>query len=386
MLSLPAKLRKLGAIAAAAGVAMVGTGNLAAADGKNNTVSVTDRAIAVDGKPFFPIMTWRQCPQDVQENVDIGVNTFVGNAYGCSPTEVQDSLAKKAYFIPEYSAATDDYRVIGYHMLDEPDGNKTLPELMPPTQRVEKTGRLILQTLSMHFARELPKFYVPESSTGPREIDSKDYQNYISNSDFVGTDIYPLSHSCRVNGVNFSSVYDYQRELTRLAGGKPTFQWLEVNSIEGLCGPDPISPDQTNAEIWMSIAGGASGVGYFTHSWKNGTYSRFDVSEQMAARLTKTSAQIQKFKLLLTAPQVGYASAKNETVKIGARQYQDQLYIIAVNSSAENALWSKKNKNFIGMSLRPVGTNKEILAQKDRFKDNFKPYQVKIYKMQPGGN
>ncbi len=381
LLCLPVKLKKLGSIAAAAGFAFAGTSNLSAADNQNNIVSIRDGAIAIGDKPFFPVMVWRQCPQEVEENLAIGVNTFVGNGNSCSQSQLQETVAKRAHLMPEYPNAGGRANVIGYHLLDEPDGSKTLPELLPTTPRVAETGQLVLQTLSMHFARELPKFYVPESSIGPKEIDEEDYKKYISNSDFVGTDIYPLSHSCHVNGVSFTSVYDYQRQLNKLAAGKPTFQWIEVNSIEGLCGEDPVAPDQTNAEVWMSIAGGANGVGYFTHSWKNGQYSRFDITEQMMARLTKTNAQIQKFKPLLTAPQVGYASAEKEKVKIGARQYESQLYIIAVNSSAEDALWNKKNKNFQGMSLGQLGTKRVITAHQGRFRDAFKPYQVKIYKM-----
>ena len=43
----------------------------------------------------------------------------------------------------------------------------------------------------------------------------------------IGFDLYPLQEWCQPNRLN--AVFFAQRELVKLAGEKPTFQWIEAD-------------------------------------------------------------------------------------------------------------------------------------------------------------
>src|SRR4051812_4642909 len=47
--------------------------------------------VVLDGKPFFPIMQWLQCPWLFKPNAALGVNTFLG--IGCEGTTGPQELA-----------------------------------------------------------------------------------------------------------------------------------------------------------------------------------------------------------------------------------------------------------------------------------------------------
>ncbi len=52
-----------------------------------------------------------------------------------------------------------------------------------------------------------------------------------------------------------------------LAGGRPTFQWIETGPINPTyCGGFAMTAAELRAEVWLAIAGGATGIGYFTHT------------------------------------------------------------------------------------------------------------------------
>src|SRR5262249_55857632 len=73
------------------------------------------------------------------------------------------------------------------------------------------------------------------------------YAGLIARTDVVGFDLYPLQGWCRRD--RLVDVYTAQRELTALAGGRPTFQWIEAAGMN--CPTDPsvaITPDTVRAE------------------------------------------------------------------------------------------------------------------------------------------
>ena len=110
------------------------------------------------------------------------------------------------------------------------------------------------------------------------------YAPYWAKADAIGFDLYPLEKLCS-HRLTLRNVYDIQRQLVQENPGKPTYQWIETGPLEGECfwSPFRVTPATLQAEAWMAIAGGAAGIGYFTHTWRaNGTpepsWSPFDVA------------------------------------------------------------------------------------------------------------
>ena len=348
--------------------------------------SVKGRTIRLNGEDTLLTMAWRQCPADVDENLEIGINAFVGISAPCSQTRLANTVDSRAYLIPEYPPQVEEQpKTIGYHLEDEPDGHRSLPDAQPKTRRVSETGRLILQTLTAHYAAEQAKLAALDSNNKTVIIDREEYLQYIANVDMVGTDIYPLSKFCRDGDIDFESVYHYQRELNQLADDKPTFQWVEVNSISGECGNDPVSPRQMRAEVWMSLAGGATSVGYFTHSWTSGIWDRFDVSPQMQTAVASVNKEAQALSPILLAPQLAYASGPKDPIKVGGRLYRGSHYLIAVNSSDNRVSWERRLTSF-DLRNRKIGIYGEdrwLRAKNGIINDQLDPYEVRIYHWKP---
>src|SRR5438105_14163062 len=87
-----------------------------------HTAKVKNGHVVVDGKPFFPIMQWLQCPSLFPQNVSLGVNVFLGK--GCSDTtdaaELVAAAGAGAYSVlPAGSTATGS-SLLGRPFEDEP--------------------------------------------------------------------------------------------------------------------------------------------------------------------------------------------------------------------------------------------------------------------------
>src|SRR5262249_7595747 len=89
------------------------------------------------------------------------------------------------------------------------------------------------------------------------------YSDFAHLADVAGFDLYPLNQ-CHTD---LSAVYDAQRTFNDLAGTRPTFQWIETGPLKpAYCGGFTMTAAQLRAEVWLAIAGGATGIGFFTHT------------------------------------------------------------------------------------------------------------------------
>ena len=91
------------------------------------------------------------------------------------------------------------------------------------------------------------------------------YPGLVAKADVVGFDLYPLQELCRRELLPW--VFDSQRELVRLAHGKPTFQWIEIREMKCHNAAAAVTPRTIRVESWLAIAGGAHGLGFFPNDW-----------------------------------------------------------------------------------------------------------------------
>ena len=206
-------------------------------------------ALVVNGKPVFPIMVFKECTWAVPGLLSLGINTFMGECKGNDAAMV-GAVGGRAWVIPDVGARLDGPGVIGWHQRDEADlwvGPSALPI-------VRHDRRVTFLTLSSHFWAG--------AAAGPLPRDQ--YPAMIARADVIGFDIYPLGFWCRRA---FAPVFQAQQAMVALAGGKPTFQWIEANAMgDSPCTADwhfEPQPNTVHAEVWLAIAGGAHGIGYF---------------------------------------------------------------------------------------------------------------------------
>jgi hypothetical protein len=325
-------------------------------------------SIYVDDRPFFPTAVWEQCSDMFNSNINDGINLFMGD--GCEDdTGLPARLAGRSYSIVDSEHANATGRgVIGWYFPDEWDAflksdvkRSDLADDIPAA----RPGRISFLTLTNHFY----------SKAEPLPQGKGMYPVLFQIPDVLGFDLYPLQVWCRPA---FGDVMDAQAELHSLSGGKPTFQWIEVARMEQPCRKhlelDP-TPQTVRAEAWLSIAGGANGVGYFPNHW----------SPDIGAQIAQTNRQIKVLTQALLAPAVN-ATSDNGTVRVSARSLNGALYVIAVNTSSTTVTAKIGVDGIAGRSATVLGGSGPAIASDDQgFSDTFGRLDARVYVIPPAG-
>ena len=325
-------------------------------------------SIFVDDRPFFPTAVWQQCSDMFGSNISDGINLFMGD--GCKDdAELPDRLGGRAYSVVDSEHANATGRgVIGWYFPDEWDyylkSNVTRDDLAGdiPSSR---PGRISFLTLTNHFY----------SHAAPLPQGKGMYPVLFTIPDVIGFDLYPLQVWCKPA---FGDVYDAQSELRSDTGGKPTFQWIEVAPMEQPCHKnlslDP-TPDTVRAEAWLSIAGGADGIGYFPNHW----------SDPIGAQITQTNREIKALTQALLAP-IAASSSDSPAVRVSARSLNGALYVIAVNTSSATVQARINVDGIAGRSATVLGGGSPAVGADDKgFSDTFGPLAARVYVIPPAG-
>src|SRR5262249_40542143 len=146
------------------------------------------------------------------------------------------------------------------------------------------------------------------SVAAPLPIGREPYPLLVEQADVVGFDLYPLQEWCNASALH--DVYQAQRELTQLAAGKPTFQWIETRVMKCPAPAVDVTPATVRAETWLASAGGAHGIGYFPNDWLR----------PVDAEIARTNGEIDELEPVLLAPSTE-ATSDNAAVEVGARDY-----------------------------------------------------------------
>ena len=292
-------------------VRTVGPAGSADALGSVTMASIPARSVAtiekgrfvVDGQRFFPVLAWWQCPDESAGLLGLGINVLMG---ACKTKHGRDFLAAlngRAYAmlpVEDALAGVDGRGLIGWNYPDEPEGSDIPASALLDLPPSSSTGRLRVLTSTYHFYR----------GAEPPDGGYKVYPAYWAKADALGFDLYPLEKLCSHRGI-LRRVYDIQRQLVQQNPGKPTYQWIETGPLDGGCSWSSLrlTPAALHAETWLAIAGGAVGIGYFTHTWRtNGTpeptWSPFDVAPDIQAEMANTTLEIGELAPALTGEEV----------------------------------------------------------------------------------
>jgi hypothetical protein len=318
---------------------------------------VREGRLVVDGRPFFPIMSWGECIDGFETSLPVGTNLYAANR--CGGLEAQlPALGDRALSAAVAGEAVPHPgAVVGVFYPDEPDGRgltaKTMPTIGP------RAGVRFL-TLTSHFY----------SGAAPLAQGRNIYPGLIAKADMIGFDLYPLQTWCRPD--RLVDVYLSQRELVELAQRKPTFQWIEAAGMT--CphdGPTAVTPATVRAESWLSIAGGAKGLGFFPPAAWTG-----DVGEAIA-EVTQT---VRALGPALTAPEVAaHVEPADGLVKVGAREDGGRLTIVVANAGYEPAQATITVPGLDGRTLMVVGSGRRIAPEGDTFSERFPALGARVY-------
>jgi hypothetical protein len=317
-------------------------------------------AILLDGQPFFPLLLFAQCPNDYETSLATGITLYATNPCGGGIAAQTEGLAGRALSLTSADeAGTGGPGVIGWYYPDESDLRGISAETLPAFPTLAATGRLRVLTLSNHFY----------SATAALPAGRGVYPGLIAKSDVIGFDLYPLQEFC--SNAWLPAVADAQRELRRLAGERPTFQWIEAQTWKCHRPALRVTPATVRAESWLAVAGGARGLGFFPAGWD--------------PVLTPAIAQVAKETVALGAALVApdvplLASAP---VVATARNVHGALYVIAVNPTRTARQTTFEVPGLSGRTLTVLGEGRTIAPSGDSFGDAFAPLAVHLYLAAP---
>jgi hypothetical protein len=326
----------------------------------NPTLTIHDDSFQLDNRPTIPTIVWAACADQIPSLLAVGIDTFMGKNCGDGSSEVAALGDHGQYISDAFLPAT--LGAAGSFLPDEWDthlpNDLTSAEVQKQIPDTGSTGPRFL-TLTNHFF----------SHAAPLPQGRGMYPALIANADVIGFDLYPLENWCRYD--DFAKVFDSQRELTQLAAGKPTYQWIETARMD--C-PDPSltpTPQTVHAETWLAIAGGAHAMGYFPK----------DFSPEIGAEIARDKRDMEALAPALVEPPIDATGSGN--VRVGARQHNGAIYVIAVNASRQPSKSAISVPALGNRSIAALDGSHSVTAVNGTFTDSFEPLEVRIYVAAP---
>jgi hypothetical protein len=316
-------------------------------------------AILLDGQPFFPLLVLAQCPVEYPTSLAAGITLYAENPCG-GIAEQSAALDGRAFSLTAAGeAGIGGPGVIGWYYPDEADLKGLTGATLPQFPTLEATARLRVLTITNHFY----------STAAPLAQGKGIYPGLIEQADVVGFDLYPLQEFC--DFARLPTVAAAQRELVQLAGGRPTFQWIEAQSWKCRSPAVRVTPATVLAESWLSIAGGARGIGFFPAGWDP------DVTPAIAAVAKEVAA--------LGAALTGADAPASATppVVAAARTVNGALYVIAVNPTRRAVRATLQVPGLEGRPAPVLGEGRSVATGGNSINDEFPPLGVHLYVVAP---
>lgn len=362
-----------------------------------------NKEILLEGKPFFPIMTWVNPSNLMDFNIGIGINTFVGQ--GGQPEEPKDYLdackEKKVMGAITFGGRSDKIEanvkalkdhpaLLFWWMPDEPDiygktsdGTSKAPRLTP--EEIKAMYDTIKKADSTH---PVPLNFGSEQATGSGPIKSKYYSEYAKSADLIGFDIYPCNIGepeklyLYAKGLNILNKYD--------KGLKPHFVWVDCSFFGAEGGREPKkgarAPNaaELKAQVWMCIVNGAKMIGYFGHSWSP-NYNWARIPKDLQEEMKKVNRNITALSSVILAKdsdkKVVVEDADKTQVDTLIKEADGKLYVFASNrKNGEGRVTFTVPVSKGTVEVYDEGRKIEIKGGK--FEDSFKTFEPHIYVIQ----
>lgn len=326
--------------------------------------SIGEGVLELDGEPFFPVAAYGACPWNLENLLAAGANLFQWEL-GCGADESAiassaGSLAGRGYWtVPWPQRQLTGPGQLGYTHPDEPDGQGLSATDLPA---IQSPGKVSFVTFTQHFSPGTGA--LPWQSAGY-------YEAFVSKADVVGFDVYPLQGLCRPD--KLALVHDVQVDLVELAGGKPTFQWIEAAPMN--CrdwgGGVTITPETLRAEMLLAVAGGATGLGLFPAS--------FDGLLAPAIRSTLDEIALAWPMLLTPRLPVAISGDRAAAVRASARERGGAIMLVVANADRDRgASVELQVAGLQGRELRPIAGSALLSVDDDLAHIELAPLEAHI--------
>jgi hypothetical protein len=321
--------------------------------------NVARGVLHLDGHPFFPLISWSQCPTDMTPSLAAGINLFLDDPCGGVAEQVA-TLQGRALLAGMATDTGTGPGQVGYVYPDEADG-LGLDATGLPAPALAGPGRVAFLTLTNHFF----------SGAAPLPQGRRIYPPLVAKADVVGFDLYPLQEWCRPGRI--ADVAHAQRELVRLARGKPTFQWIEAGPMNKCTdAADTVTPTALRAETWLAVAGGAHGIGFFPPQW----------DATLVPVVTQLTRELDALAPALLLPPT--TASSSSPLLLRAWNRRGALYVVAVNPSVTASFTGRIGVRGLGSrTLTVLDEGRSLRAENGAFDDAFGPLAAHVYVVPP---
>ncbi len=359
-----------------------------------------DKNLWINGLPddpnYFPIAVWLQDPSDAAAYKKGGINLYVGLWHG--PTEDQLAILRTAgmpVMCRQNNVGLDhinDSIIVGWTQQDEPDnaqadGSGGYDPCIDPAIIINyyKTIQQNDPSRPVYLNLGQGVSYVDWVGRGTCRTDTLSYPEYIKACDIISYDIYPVTSKYDLIRNNLWYVPQGIDNLRRWSGDKkPVWCWIETTHINSENKP---TPSQVKAEVWMAIIHGAKGFGYFCHEWVPEPKANALLEDPLIfPAVSAINAQIHQLAPVLNSPDIhGVVSVESSNasvpVDIMVKHYENALYVFTV-SMREGVTTATYIVNGIkGEGISVMYEDRNLNISKGIFKDQFKDYEVHLYKI-----
>jgi hypothetical protein len=344
---------------------------------------------------FFPIAVWLQDTKLAKEYAAIGVNTYVALWHG--PTDEQLAQLREAGVkaICDQDSRSlkfrDDPTIIGWMHGDEPDNAQAdgkggwgpatpAEEIIADYRRIQATDptRPVLLNVGQQVAND--EWY-------GRGCEVTAYREYAKACDVISYDVYPVVGIDKPDGENYLWYVAKGVDRLRRWSGDQKLVW---NCIETTHISEPekkATPHQVKAEVWMSLVHGSMGIIYFCHQFKPTEIDAGLLADkEMAAAVKGINEQIRSLAPVLNSPTIedgAVVTTSNPLVPIDlmVKQYGGATYVFAVGMRNAEASGRFRLPGLVDGTAEVIGEGRTIEVSGREFRDDFKPYDVHIYKI-----
>ncbi len=346
---------------------------------------------------FFPIAVWLQDPRNAPKYHDAGINVYVALWKG--PTAEQMDALKaagmKLVCHPNDFALSrkDDPTVIAWMHGDEPDNAQSKPgggygppiapeKIVADYQRIHAADptRPVLLNLGQGVAWDN---YI---GRGVRRNHPEDYAEYLKGCDIGSFDIYPVVHDhADVAGKLWFVPAGVERLRKWGDGKKLVWNCIEASRIDNE--KTKATAAQVRTEVWMSLIHGSTGLIYFVHQFKPKFVEASLLQDtELLAGVTEINKQIHALAPALNSPTVpdGAAVTSSEAdapIPALVKRQGGSTWLFAVALRDKAAKASVVLKGVATATAEVLGENRTIPVRDGKFQDDFKPYEVHLYRI-----
>ncbi|OHB71180.1 MAG: hypothetical protein A2V70_14030, partial [Planctomycetes bacterium RBG_13_63_9] len=360
-------------------------------------------------------------PSNAPKYQAIGINLYIGLWKG--PTDAQLAELKR-HKMPVICAQNqyalehlDEKIVVGWMHGDEPDNAQSLGQgkgygpPISPQRIVEDYEEIRRRDPTRPVLLNLGQGVAWDGwhGRGVRTNHPEDYPQYVAGGDVISFDIYPAVHDGPAVAGKLWYVPRGVDRLRKWTGDhKIVWNCIECTHIGN---PDrKPTPQQVQAEVWMSIIHGSQGIIYFCHQFQ----PRFIeagllADQQMAKAVGAMNQQIHGLAPVLHSPTVEDAvTVKSDPADVSpdlaaalpsgpvaamVKRHSGATYLFAVRMEqgrTEQGTSVKQGPTTATFQLQGlpgkttaevIGENRTIQLENGTFADDFGPYEVHLYKI-----